>query len=1132
MFHARWAVAVGIASAVAISGVGLAIAEVRAPLMKQGPTIDGAIGADEWAFCAGFDGFGSNDGELVQRRVRAYVGATLTHIYVAIKSRLPDDGELLAAVTRNSAKAVYDDAVEVFVNPCPHKPGQVEYQLLTNSLGKSSYQVHTRGGATENAAWRGNWTQKHGFHDGWWHFECAIPIASMGQVADGRKTTDGAWKINLARDWKYPWQWSSLSAAPGGYAFSGVRFVFANDGPAVQYQAESDPFLARFSGTLQLHNQSDHAMDLDVSLVLGRNRMPAIRVGKKVSLAPGRTQAVVLRVPQDDATTRFELRVKVTSEDGKVTFYDRDVCWPKGKAYRYVAGQQRKVDPLAFRFAYYPYRNRMRILADVNGLRKDAVLRKLTAEVRRRGGGDVVRREAFDVGAFQDGRQEIALALPPLEGEYEIALTAEGENVPSRALVHELQRKVFPWERNRLGRSTSVYPPFEPITMEGRRLRTVLREHRLNDVGLWDQVTAASAETGVTKPILAGPMRYVGSVEGKPAVVQSKPLEVITAKEHQVVTRSRFSVGPVACEATNTWDYDGTAKVELTIGPTGAKSLDELTLEIPFADAAVPLIHANSDRIRAPVAQQVPAGAGVVWDGSQVASDEMTRDFCPYVYLGDAVRGVCWFADNDLGWNWDRKTPNVTLVRRGKVLTLRVHLVNKPLLSDRSRKITFGLLAAPVKPRLSPVGPNWWRYRYYRDQYTLLGTDINWLARGNCGSVYPAAKDLYLWEMIRRGNRQRLSQEEIEKVVVYGAKYFAPYGEEKLKSWAAHVRHNLRSRYGKKMAFYYNRASYQLAEEFETFKDEWGLTDFRSVPKGTGLSEIKIVPSDSYIDHALYWYGQSFDRGGNQAVYWDNFFIAPSFNTQMTDAYRQSNGGVTPAAGIWALRDLCKRTFVMMNERDMLPITFPHMTSFNPLPMMAFATLQYDWEWKYSLGDVQDRFPRELILLTSTGDLAGVWPVPLGDHGKMADDQWTQRTFSAVRLVHELDGYGGWGSEWTPSHKANRKLFDPVLSMLDEPNLLVYRYWDERPQPVKAMNPDVPTIVYSVPGAKAVAVATSYADQDSMVTLGVDCKALELPTDCKVSDVETGQVLKLREGCVALRLKKHDLKVLLFEGAN
>ena len=49
----------------------------------------------------------------------------------------------------------------------------------------------------------------------------------------------------------------------------------------------------------------------------------------------------------------------------------------------------------------------------------------------------------------------------------------------------------------------------------------------------------------------------------------------------------------------------------------------------------------------------------------------------------------------------------------------------------------------------------------------------------------------------------------------------------------AHVRYNLRSRYRKRMVFYYNRSSYQAADEFQTFQDEWDLTDLRSVGPGT-----------------------------------------------------------------------------------------------------------------------------------------------------------------------------------------------------------------------------------------------------------------------------------------------------------
>ncbi len=48
------------------------------------------------------------------------------------------------------------------------------------------------------------------------------------------------------------------------------------------------------------------------------------------------------------------------------------------------------------------------------------------------------------------------------------------------------------------------------------------------------------------------------------------------------------------------------------------------------------------------------------------------------------------------------------------------------------------------------------------------------------------------------------------------------------------------------MIFYYNRATSQELPEFETFKDEWLLDDLRSVGKGNGRGEIKVVPSESY----------------------------------------------------------------------------------------------------------------------------------------------------------------------------------------------------------------------------------------------------------------------------------------------
>jgi len=116
--------------------------------------------------------------------------------------------------------------------------------------------------------------------------------------------------------------------------------------------------------------------------------------------------------------------------------------------------------------------------------------------------------------------------------------------------------------------------------------------------------------------------------------------------------------------------------------------------------------------------------------------------------------------------------------------------------------------------------------------------------------------------------------------------------------------------------------------------------------------------------------------------------------------------------------------------------------------MLSFATSHYEWEWKYSEGDVQDRFSRNYIQLVTIGEQAGTWGVPLMDQLSLVNDPWTQRTFAAVRLVHELDGYGGAAT--------TDKLLKPVFAMLDKPTTIAYRYWDDRPMPANCANADIP----------------------------------------------------------------------------
>ena len=1073
---------------------------MRIPLMNKPPVMDGNVQPSEWANASGFDGFLWN-GELERRRARCYIGATETTLYLAILTQLPAEGNLTANVKNDTLKVVYDDSLEVWLDPTPGTERGKTFQMLANSIEKTAWGMHPRGGEAEDAAWQGKWQVSNGMHDGWWHCEIRIPVQD---IAPGRKVTDSAWGINLCRNWKEPWAFSSLGGA--GYAPTN-SIVFTTDAvPAIQQLFAEDPITGRVRSTLRITNPGTQQLTVSAEQILKRDLMPEINEKQSITLASGETKELKLSA-DSGASKQYHLQYSVT--DGNAPVVTRTIIWKAAPAWQWKVTHVAP-PPVDFQFSYYPYLNRMRIIADVSGLPKTARVQSATLLVRKAGvkGGASVKE--IRLTTFKNSRSITDFTLPELNGKYEIALKLQGQGVPAGERVKLFERTRYPWEHNKMGRSAKVYPPFTPLVVKGATVSSVLRKHEVNGDGLWKQVVAAG------KPLLAGPMHYTITSNGQTASPTHRTLAVQSSAADRVVETGGFTQGKLIAVSKMTWDYDGMMRMDLTLSASAPQKVDALTLEIPLLPEIAQMLHAMGDGIRNTLYEKIPAGQGVVWKSDKVQANDLPKGFCTYIYAGNANRGLCWFAENDRNFSWTPGTPNVEIVRDDKQVTLRIHLINTPVTIDRPRTLTFGLQAAPIKPRLEP-----WRYIWMRDNYNVLGTDINWLALGDCGSVYPAGKDMRLWEMIKRGSKERLSQKDVDDTYALGKKYFEPYGQEMLNTFKAHVGHNLMSHYGAKMVFYYNRSSYQAADEFQTFQDEWCQSDYRQIGPGTSRGEIAIVPSESYIDHALWWYAKSFEIGGNQGVYWDNWFFNPSYNTVMTNAYTRNNGDIMPSTGIWGLRELARRTFQMMNERGMRPFTMPHMTSTGILPMLAFATTQYDWEWKYSEGDVQGRFPREYIQLVSNGNLAGVMPVLLGDSGALQSDPWTQRTFAGVSLVHEMMPSGWLGSVWDPLTK-------PLFTLLDRAEkartLKVYRYWDDKPQPISTGNPNIPCIIYSEPGKEALCILTGYSDNDEDVTLRIiDPRALGLPVSPLAMDVESGQSLPVNNGVISIRLKRHDV---------
>jgi len=1083
--------------------------EFTVPLMAKPPAIDGTFNANEWRGALGFEGLtnatGERSGKLDERTARTYLGATSDSFYVAIVSELPDGGvPLVTNIKTDIMKVTFDDSFEVWIDPDPSNAKSTAFQAIFNSIGKGVYVANPRSGATPLPDWNGKYEIKNSFTKDRWVTQIRIPLEA---VAPGRKSTEGTWGIAINRNWKEPW---SQSSSPGGFTGRTTRVTFSDrPGVVVSVEQMKDPFLRDIETKLSVYNPSAVELTVKARIDLERNTMFALKKEADLKIAPGATESLTFAQNEDNSTA-FDQIATVTSEDGKTVYYKRKISWREPRERRWDTTPVVKL-PVDFKFSHYPYKKKLRLIADISGLPKDAKLDQLKIRISPQG-SDTIIKDAVITSFDKNGQSEISLDLPELaDGTYAITAQAEGQNVPTDPLVKTFVRKNYPWEHNPMGRSTKVYPPFTPIEVKGNTLSTVLRTHQLNDLGLLDQVNAKG------KDLLAAPMSFQARVDGKEVPVSASPIQFASKQDHEVLTQSNLKAGALKASVKATWDYDGTVKVQLTLDSSGGKPVDALTLDIPLDDAQAPFIHAMTEGIRkGPITERLAAGEGVVWDAKRLIPGELPAGFCSYIFLGSGHRGLSWFAENDKNWSWDRTTPNLEVVRSGKTLSLRIHLINKPVVIEEPRTITFGLLAAPVKPMLLTK-----RTFSVDNNIRLLLTCINWLAGpGICGNVYPVNQDMFFWEALARSSQEKLTPEEVKAVADRGKPFFAEFGVDSIEWWIRHVNANLSGRLlGRQMIFYFNRATTPVAKEFSTFKDEWLLKEMTGHDLKVTDSEQKLVPSESYIDYALYWYKESFKRARNTGVYWDNWYLAPSYNVEMTDAYRDENGIIVPSTGIWGLRELCKRTFILMNEEGMEPRVFPHMTSTSVLPMLSFATMQLDWEWQSGNGDTQDRFSREYLQVATAGDLAGVLSWPLWNHGFKNDDIRGLRSYTGVQMLHDVNFYTIIPSsvkmpEWD-------KFLEGLRDQLRKPGLKTWRYWDEETQPVTIGDTDLPVIVHSVPGDLTWVVVCSYAKEDREAKITIDAQRLGLGENYTVTNAETGEIYPVKDNSVSLNVPMH-----------
>jgi hypothetical protein len=761
-----------------------------------------------------------------------------------------------------------------------------------------------------------------------------------------------------------------------------------------------------------------------------------------------------------------------------------------------------RLPPVEVKGQYHPYANRIYTLLEPN-VPADGIS-KVRLELRDKGGRVLFRNE----GPFS--AEERPFEVPPLEeGTYALSGTATvagGKEEPGVPFV--FVRKKFAWERNRIGVTDEIFPPFTAVKVEGRTFGVVGRSHTMNGFGLWDRVETKGRD------ILAAPLalRYATAAgEGAWAKVEGKWRS--TAPK-LAVWEAEAAADPVAVRTVSSVEVDGCMKVEMELRP-GPKpgEVRDLWVEIPLKEAEAPLMHAIADGLRQNPAGFVPKGQGVVWDGGKAARSPSWRNlFVPYVWLGAEERGLAWFGENDKGWVTEKgksKAPILEVVRDPGRVVLRVHLVNTPVTLKEPRRIVFGLQASPTKPM-----PEGWRKRLPDMPGGLAVVPFGGL---QCASQGPYRDD---WRIVDRILECRAGKE-------FDRKWFEDYVKEHKPplvhgnwDWLGSVEHFAQRAKGigpnRPLTVYQEEMFAAVPRpEWIVFQDEWcGLEDAwaRQAPgqasMDTGYAFVGenagVTFGESYRDFGTFFADEWLKRG--VSLYWDNVFPKLSTNFRTTDAYRTEDGQVQPALLLWSQREYQKRVWHALQERRKTrpePLEWLlHMTNTMVLPIVTWGTIDLDHE----LGNDKP-FAPDWLRTETIGLQAGNYPLSLyavtGDHNKVFAelrktkpkaevDRMTERSEWGMRMVHEIQHSGG-----------------PEKVVKDfgygEDAVVVHNYWADRPA-LRVANDEVKWIVLERKDRpELLMIFASWSDRDAETAVSFLPGALGFgPAGLKMSDAEGG----------------------------
>ncbi len=478
-------------------------------------------------------------------------------------------------------------------------------------------------------------------------------------------------------------------------------------------------------------------------------------------------------------------------------------------------------------------------------------------------------------------------------GDYEVRFTVA--DAAGRGVIDGKRAWSFkedPWRNNRAGILAKAPPPWTPIEMENRVVKTRMTTFTLGEDGLPVQIRADGVD------LLAAPFRIEeGGRLLTGGLVKSAPSREVEA-DWQAVFAGKSGDITMDCRV----EYDGMVRYELRINPKGSR-LEPIRFVIPVkaAQATRYLYYPMG-------ARGVRTGSVGPEDGTLLESRNTKGKgygFFGHVDVNDRNRGLFWFCDNAAGWSQSPTVSALELVRTGDAVSLVLNLVAEAGEYAAGPPIVFGILPHPARPLPE-------KHRLFQ----RVSPEQDPKACEVFDAFYP-------WPQDPRDGSMKLYP-AVDRKKPEGGPSWA-YAESCIPSMKAVKTKGLRTMYLSRLWFGCR------AGEFDGW--EWRSGETQGV---------SLAPS--FVNYLCWEMEEWIKRDIWDAIYLDECYETPVRNLEAGLSVRLPDGTEQPGLCTFGFRELMKRWRNIFTAHGKEPVIMAHHTYSWQYPGLVFSDMTLDGE--------------------------------------------------------------------------------------------------------------------------------------------------------------------------------------------